>query len=77
MLNRIFIAIIKAYQVCISPILGPHCRFSPTCSQYAIEAIQTYGIIKGAGLSLQRIFKCHPLHSGGYDPVPKKNADKA
>ncbi len=53
-------------------MLGPHCRFTPTCSQYAIEAISTYGILKGAVLSVKRILKCHPFHDGGYDPLPEK-----
>lgn len=62
--------------MCISPMLGPHCRFSPTCSQYALEAIQTYGVIKGLYLALKRISKCHPFHTGGHDPVPEKLMDK-
>tara|TARA_R110002096_G_scaffold37793_1_gene104753 strand:- start:2493 stop:2726 length:234 start_codon:yes stop_codon:yes gene_type:complete len=76
MLNKPFIAIIRFYQMCISPMLGPHCRFSPTCSQYALEAIQTYGVIKGLYLALKRISKCHPFHTGGHDPVPEKLMDK-
>ena len=76
MLNKISIAIIRGYQLCISPMLGPHCRFSPTCSQYAIEAIQTHGVVKGLYLSAKRISKCHPFHSGGHDPVPEKFMDK-
>lgn len=75
MLNKFFIAIIRVYQICISPLLGPHCRFTPTCSQYAIEAINLHGIIKGTFLSIKRISKCHPFHDGGYDPVPSKSAD--
>ena len=62
--------------MCISPMLGPHCRFSPTCSQYALEAIQTYGVIKGLYLALKRISKCHHFHTGGHDPVPEKLMDK-
>jgi|TARA_B110000238_G_C16009006_1_gene387986 putative membrane protein insertion efficiency factor len=77
MLNKIFIAMIRFYQTCISPMLGPHCRFSPTCSQYALEAIQTYGAIKGLYLAIKRISKCHPFHTGGHDPVPEKILDKS
>ena len=76
MLNKIFIALIRFYQMCISPMLGPHCRFTPTCSQYALEAIKTYGAIKGTLLSIKRISKCHPFHEGGHDPVPEKAMDR-
>ena len=61
---------IKIYQIIISPLLGPSCRFTPTCSQYAVEAIQKYGPFKGSWLSLKRIIKCHPWGGSGYDPVP-------
>ena len=77
MLNKIFIAMIRFYQMCISPMLGPHCRFSPTCSQYTLEAIQTYGVLKGLYLAVKRISKCHPFHTGGHDPVPGKIMDKS
>ncbi|MGC8750368.1 membrane protein insertion efficiency factor YidD [Hydrotalea sp.] len=65
-----FILLIKFYQYVISPNIGPKCRFTPTCSQYAIEALRKYGIIKGGWLSLKRISKCHPWGSHGHDPVP-------
>ena len=61
---------IKSYQIIISPLLGPSCRFTPTCSQYAVEAIQKYGPFKGSWLSFKRIIKCHPWGGSGYDPVP-------
>ena len=61
---------IKIYQIIISPLLGPSCRFTPTCSQYAVEAIQKYGPLKGSWLSFKRIIKCHPWGGSGYDPVP-------
>ncbi len=61
---------IKIYQIIISPLLGPSCRFTPTCSQYAVEAIQKYGPLKGSWLSFKRILKCHPWGGSGYDPVP-------
>ena len=61
---------IKIYQIIISPLLGPSCRFTPTCSQYAEEAKQKYGPFKGSWLSFKRILKCHPWGGSGYDPVP-------
>lgn len=66
---------IHGYQFFISPMLGPRCRFHPSCSQYAIEAIQMYGILKGGWLALRRIVHCHPLHPGGYDPVPPAQSE--
>ena len=65
-----FIALIKLYQWVISPLLGPKCRFTPTCSQYAIEALKKYGPLKGGWLSLRRISRCHPWGGHGVDPVP-------
>jgi putative membrane protein insertion efficiency factor len=65
-----FIAIIKIYQFGISPMLGPKCRFTPTCSQYAVEALKKHGVIKGTWLAAKRISKCHPGGGSGYDPVP-------
>jgi putative membrane protein insertion efficiency factor len=65
-----FIAIIKLYQWIISPILGPKCRFTPTCSNYALEALKKYGLFKGTWLAVKRIARCHPLGGHGYDPVP-------
>ncbi len=65
-----FLLLIRFYQVWISPMLPKTCRFMPTCSAYAYEAISKYGILKGGFLSIKRIAKCHPFHPGGYDPVP-------
>ena len=62
---------IRAYQLVISPLIGPRCRFYPTCSSYGIEAIQRHGPVKGGWLTLKRIAKCHPLHPGGIDLVPE------
>lgn len=62
--------LIKIYQKLVSPNLGPNCRFQPTCSSYALEAVQRHGVVRGLGLAAKRIGKCHPLHPGGYDPVP-------
>ncbi|MBV9962591.1 MAG: membrane protein insertion efficiency factor YidD [Parafilimonas sp.] len=65
-----FILLIKIYQLIISPLFGPKCRFTPTCSHYAIEAFKKHGVFKGFWLSLKRILKCHPWGGSGYDPVP-------
>ena len=72
LLKKIIIALIRFYQLALSPLKQPTCRFSPTCSQYSIEAIERFGAIKGTYLSVRRILKCHPFHEGGYDPVPEK-----
>ncbi|MGG0176750.1 membrane protein insertion efficiency factor YidD [Gottfriedia acidiceleris] len=71
-MNKILIGIIRFYQKWISPATPPSCRFYPTCSNYGLEAIQTHGALKGTYLTTKRILKCHPLHPGGYDPVPDK-----
>lgn len=63
------ILLIRFYQIFISPMFPPRCRFYPTCSQYALEAVQKKGVIKGSWMALKRILKCHPFHPGGYDPV--------
>ena len=60
----------------ISPLLPATCRYQPTCSHYSIEALKVHGLFKGGGLALKRIFSCHPLGGKGYDPVPKKEAQK-
>lgn len=65
-----FIILIKFYQYVISPAMGPKCRFTPTCSQYSLEAIKKYGVFKGLILSIKRISRCHPGGGSGYDPVP-------
>ncbi|HZH36828.1 MAG TPA: membrane protein insertion efficiency factor YidD [Flavisolibacter sp.] len=65
-----FIALIKLYQWVLSPLLGPKCRFSPTCSQYGLEAFQKHGPIKGLWLTARRVVRCHPWGGSGYDPVP-------
>lgn len=73
----LFIGIIKFYQWFISPIIGPRCRFYPTCSHYALEAINTHGVICGGWLALKRIFRCHPANPGGVDMVPTYGCDCA
>ncbi|MEM9276011.1 MAG: membrane protein insertion efficiency factor YidD [Cyanobacteria bacterium P01_F01_bin.143] len=65
--------LIKGYRQFISPLFPPTCRFQPTCSQYAIEAIATHGTIKGSWLAVTRIARCHPFHPGGYDPIPPRD----
>ena len=65
-----FIGLIRLYQWIISPMLGPKCRFTPTCSTYALQAIEKYGPFKGLWLALKRISRCHPFGGSGYDPVP-------
>ena len=63
-------AAIRFYQLAFSPLLGPACRFYPSCSQYALEAIERFGVLRGSYLAARRLARCHPFHPGGYDPVP-------
>jgi putative membrane protein insertion efficiency factor len=65
-----FVVAIRAYQKMVSPMLGKNCRYMPTCSSYAIEAVETHGVARGSWLAIRRIGRCHPLFDGGYDPVP-------
>ncbi|HHY28676.1 MAG TPA: membrane protein insertion efficiency factor YidD [Desulfitobacterium dehalogenans] len=69
MMKNLLVSLIRVYQRYISPLKRPSCRFYPTCSEYSIQAIQKYGVIKGGWKSAVRILKCHPFHPGGYDPV--------
>lgn len=62
--------LIRCYQRMLSPVLGARCRFHPSCSEYATQAIERYGVLRGSGLALRRLSHCHPLHPGGLDPVP-------
>ena len=71
-LTQILIGLIKVYKLIISPYLGPSCRYLPTCSEYSIEALKTYGLLKGTFMSLKRILSCHPWGNGGIDPVKKE-----
>ncbi|MCJ8500887.1 membrane protein insertion efficiency factor YidD [Desulfatitalea alkaliphila] len=63
-------AFIRVYQIAISPMVGPACRFAPSCSEYALEALSRHGLLKGSGLALRRLLRCHPWGGSGYDPVP-------
>jgi uncharacterized protein len=74
MLNarQILTGLIRAYQLILSPWLGPRCRFYPSCSCYAHAAIETHGALRGSWLALRRVLRCHPFNEGGYDPVPDK-----
>lgn len=80
MLNKLItflvIKLIRLYQLILSPLLGSNCRFMPTCSEYALESLKTYGLIKGTYLTIKRIGKCHPWGSHGYDPIPTKMEKK-
>lgn len=67
---RLLLSLLTLYRLCLSPFLGRNCRFFPSCSDYATEALSRYGAVKGAWLSVKRITRCHPWHSGGFDPVP-------
>ena len=70
MVKLLLIWLIKGYRMFISPLFPPTCRFQPTCSMYAIEAIERFGVWRGGWMATRRIFRCHPFHPGGYDPVP-------
>lgn len=69
-MKKLTILLIRGYRVLISPLFPPTCRFHPTCSQYAIDAIERYGAWRGSLLAVRRVLRCHPWHPGGYDPVP-------
>ena len=73
--NNSILLLIKIYKYTISPLLGSNCRYFPTCSDYSIESLKTYGLFKGLYLSLKRILSCHPWGSGGFDPVKKEMKD--
>jgi uncharacterized protein len=72
MTKKLLISFIRFYQIFISPLKPPTCRFYPTCSHYGLEAVKRFGAIKGGWLAIKRILKCHPFHPGGFDPVPEK-----
>ena len=69
-MKTVLILLIRGYQKFISPFFPPTCRFYPTCSSYFIQALEKYGLLKGVGLGVRRVLRCHPFHPGGHDPVP-------
>ena len=69
-MKKLVIGLIGIYRYAISPLLGPRCRFFPTCSEYAAEAVEKHGVSHGSWLAIRRILRCHPWHPGGFDPVP-------
>lgn len=69
-MRSLLIFLVQAYRLLISPMLPPACRFTPTCSEYAIQALRRYGALRGSYLAARRLLRCHPLCQGGYDPVP-------
>ena len=72
MIKKILLLFLKGYKRVISPLLGQHCRFHPSCSMYTYNAIETHGVIKGMTLGVVRVIKCNPFVTGGYDPIPNK-----
>ena len=76
-LRRSLTALLRGYKRFISPLMPPACRFHPTCSEYALEAVERYGVLTGLWLGLKRILRCHPYHRGGFDPVPDLHRDCA
>lgn len=73
-MKQLLLLLIQGYRRLLSPLFPPTCRFTPTCSQYALTAIDRFGPVKGSWLAMRRITRCHPFHPGGYDPVPEATA---
>jgi putative membrane protein insertion efficiency factor len=73
-MRRILTTVIRGYRYLLSPMLGPNCRFYPSCSCYAEEAIESHGAMRGSYLAIRRILRCHPWHEGGFDPVPRRTS---
>ncbi len=73
--SRVAVALIRAYQYLFSPWLGPRCRYAPSCSEYAVEAIRLHGSLHGGWLTIKRLARCHPWGASGYDPVPEGRSD--
>jgi putative membrane protein insertion efficiency factor len=70
-IRRLILLLIRVYQLVLSPLLGPSCRFQPTCSAYAMECVERFGVLRGSWLALKRLLRCHPLGGHGYDPPPQ------
>jgi len=70
-MNRLLVWLLRGYQLLVSPMLGQNCRFYPSCSSYAIEAVEVHGAARGGWLAMRRVCRCHPWHPGGVDPVPR------
>ncbi|MBD2149639.1 membrane protein insertion efficiency factor YidD [Pseudanabaena sp. FACHB-1277] len=75
-MKQLVIILIQLYRILISPLFPPRCRFQPTCSQYALTAIERFGLITGGTMATKRILRCHPWHIGGYDPVPQNSQEE-
>jgi putative membrane protein insertion efficiency factor len=75
-MRTLLLLLIKTYRLLVSPWLGNHCRFAPTCSDYALTAIERFGVLRGGWLALRRVGRCHPWHAGGLDPVPEKSSEQ-
>ena len=75
-MKQVLLILIKLYQWCLSPFFGGQCRFYPSCSAYAAEAIDTHGALRGTWLAIKRLLRCHPWHAGGVDPVPPRTGDE-
>lgn len=73
-MSRVFIALIRVYQYLVSPMLGQRCKYYPSCSNYAIEALRVHGVVRGVGLAAWRLLRCNPFSNGGVDPVPPRRA---
>lgn len=71
-MSRVLLAVLAVYKRFISPLLGPRCRFAPSCSEYAVHAIRTHGAVRGSWLAMKRVGRCHPFNPGGHDPVPPR-----
>ncbi len=71
-MRKLLILLIQAYRYLLSPVMGPHCRYHPTCSSYALTALERHGVMRGGSLAVKRLCRCHPWHEGGFDPVPEK-----
>jgi len=71
--SKVLIALVRAYQTVISPLFGPRCRFYPSCSSYAIEAMRVHGALRGSGMAAWRVLRCNPFNDGGLDPVPPRH----